>query len=94
MPTPAEVPGPDGVPEHLRDADLRRTTGIVLEADHPEGDHRAGGHHPTRPQLDVAVVGSPAPEGLLLLTYRESVAVRLLADGAADRSREVAGLDP
>jgi hypothetical protein len=38
----ARVVGGHVMAEDLADADLGRSLGLVLEADHPEGDHAAG----------------------------------------------------
>ena len=94
IPIAAERSGLDRVAEDLGDADLAAAVRLVLEADHPPGDHRPRRDDGPGSQLEGAELRQPALEPLLGLADRHAGTPRLLADRAAHRSREVPGLDP
>ena len=63
-----------------------------FEPDRPEGDHDIRMPDAGQPRLDDAVADQPEPPFRLVLAHVEPGAEPVLADAAADRSRELAGL--
>src|SRR4051794_3330088 len=83
----------DVAAEDLDDADLARALRLVLEADHPQRDHRARVGDRAQARLDATVAREvEAHLRLRLADDRVSVEGALLAEVAADRAREHAGL--
>ena len=83
----------DVAAEDLDDADLARTLRLVLEADHPQRDHRARVVARAQARLDPAVVREvQARLGLRFADDRVGVEGALLAGVAADRAGKHAGL--
>src|SRR3954471_20964893 len=83
----------DVAAEDLDDADLARALRLVLEADHPQRDHRARVVDRAQTRLDAAVVRDVQARLALRLTDdRLGVEGAPLAAVAADRAGEHAGL--
>jgi hypothetical protein len=80
-------------PEDLADADLGRTLRLVLVADHPQGHHVHGVAERAGLELEQAVLRRIQRDVALRLSDDHTLSVVVLADGAADGSREHPSLE-
>ena len=67
-------------------------SGSILQSDQPGREHRPRTDPARQLDLEVSEVRREAPDRRLLLAYGQPFGERLLAEGAADRARPVAGL--
>ena len=85
--------GADVAAEDLEDADLGRSLGAVLEADHPERDHVRGVVEGSRPRLEQAVLRRVEGHRRLGFAHDEPIPEPQLPDRAAERTGERTGLE-
>jgi hypothetical protein len=78
----------DVVSEDLAHADLSGMLWLILKANHPESNHRIGGHNGTSADLEEAVKGSVESKGSLFLAHDQSVGEVKLANRTSQRASE------
>jgi hypothetical protein len=80
-------------PEDLDDAELSRALRLILEADHPQGDHVRWVVERADPRLEEPVCRRVEGARYVLLPDRDPVAEAVLPDATAEWSRGHPGLE-